>query len=89
MLDISEKVSDFVSNNPLNEDAKKLQSALLLYPYIHNEMISHGYAAKLLGMDRLSLIDLYESIGIPYHVVSSEELEDEVSLYNSLKGELG
>jgi len=87
-MSMRHEMSDFLCKNQLNEEEKKLQHALLLYPYIHNESISYGYAAKLLGMDRLSLISLYESIGIPYHRITHEELQTEVALFNRLKKQL-
>lgn len=82
---MSHKIADFLNKNPLDEEGKKLQNALLLYPYIFNETISHGYAAKLLGIDRLALISIYESIGIPFHRVTPKELQAEAVLCNSLK----
>lgn len=86
-LNVPEKLADFISDNPLNQKDTLLQEALILYPYILNEEISHGYAAELLGMNRLSLISLYESIGIPFHRISKEELENEITLFNKLESE--
>ena len=85
MLEISKQAENFMAQNPLDDNGKKLQAALLLYPYILNGDISHGYAAKLLGTNRLSLISLYESIGIPYIQISKEELAEEVALFDKLK----
>ncbi len=42
-------------------------SAMLLYPYIYNQTISHGRAAELLGMNKYDLIELYEDFGLPYY----------------------
>ena len=38
-----------------NEELKR--NALLLYPYIHNNTISHGRAAEILGIKKLDLIE--------------------------------
>ncbi|WP_051533513.1 UPF0175 family protein [Anaerovibrio sp. RM50] len=85
MLNIPNDVMNFMEKHPLNKEGAQLQAALLLYPYIQNEEISHGYAAKLLGIDRLSLISLYESVGIPYLHVSAEEIKEEINVYNNLR----
>ena len=42
------------------------RNALLLYPYVHNNVISHGRAAEILGIRKLDLIELYDDMGFPY-----------------------
>lgn len=63
------------------------QSALLLYPYIKNETISHGRAAELLGVHKLDLIEFYSSLGLPYFDQTMEEIEDDVLTIRSIRGE--
>lgn len=43
-----------------------LRNAMLLYPYIKNDTISHGKAAEMLGIPKMELIELYGSLGIAY-----------------------
>ena len=35
------------------------RNALLLYPYIYNQTISHGRAAEILGVSKSDLITIY------------------------------
>ena len=44
----------------LNPEAELTRNALLLYPYILNQTISHGRAAEILGIRKSELIDLYQ-----------------------------
>lgn len=62
-----------------------LRNALLLYPAIKDETISHGKAAEILGINKLDLIALYSSVGLPYFDMSSDELEEEVETYYRMK----
>ncbi len=77
-LTVPDPMYDFLKSHTLLEDEKKLQLALLLYPYIKNETISFGYAANLIGMNRLDFIELYGAIGIPYFDMTKEELDEEI-----------
>ena len=54
------------------------RNAMLLYPLIQNLTISHGRAAEILGISKLTLIDYYCSIGIPYLNHSKEDLLEEI-----------
>ncbi len=77
-LTVPDPMYDFLKSHTLLDDEKKLQLALFLYPYIKNETISFGYAADLIGMNRLDFIELYGSIGIPYFDMTAEELVEEI-----------
>lgn len=48
----------------LNPEAELTRNALLLYPYILNQTISHGSAAEILGIRKSELIDLYDKLVI-------------------------
>ena len=84
-LTVPEPMYDFLENHTLLDEEKKLQLALMLYPYIKNETNSFGYADNLIGMNRLDFIELYGSVGIPYIQISKDELEEEVALFDKLK----
>lgn len=88
-MNAPEKMVEFLNANKLDEEQKLLQLALLLYPYIENETISYGYASKLLGINRLNLIEMYGRIGIPYVRLTIDELHEEsISYDKALKSEL-
>lgn len=56
----------------------EMRNALLLYPSIANNTISHGRAAELLGMHKAELIELYSRLGIPYLDMTDDEFEEEI-----------
>ncbi len=66
-------------------DSMLRRNAMLLYPYIQEHAMSHGKAALILGVTKNDLIQLYAEMGIPYFNCSSDEIENEVSCYRSLK----
>ena len=45
--------------NCTNPETELTRNALLLYPYILNQTISHGGAAEILGIKKAELIDNY------------------------------
>ena len=66
-----------------NEELKR--NALLLYPYIHNNMISHGRAAEILGIKKLDLIDLYDEMGFPYFDMDINDVMQDMQNFRDLK----
>lgn len=67
-----------------NDTTEKMRNALLLYPSIVNEHISHGRAAELLGVNKIELIQLYGSMGIPYLDMSDDEFDEEIQTVKRL-----
>ena len=63
----------------LNPEAELTRNALLLYPYILNQTISHGRAAEILG------IDLYDKLGYSYFDMTMDELDDELDTFRRMK----
>lgn len=61
------------------------RNALLLYPYVHNRIISHGRAAEILGIKKLDLIDLYDSMGFPYFDMDISEVLQDIQNYRSFQ----
>ena len=61
------------------------RSALLLYPYILNQSISHGRAAEILGIGKSELLDIYDKLGYSYLDLIQDELEDDIDTYLQLK----
>lgn len=70
----------------LEETTDEMRNALLLYPSIANQTISHGRAAELLGIRKPELIALYSKMGIPYLDMTDEEFDEEVQTVKRLVG---
>ena len=69
-----------------NEREELMRNAMILFPYIQNETISHGRAAQILGINKLDLIAIYSALGIPYLNHTKEELESDISALKKLRG---
>ena len=61
------------------------RNALLLYPYILNQTISHGGAAEILGIRKSELIDIYDKLGYSYLDMTMDELDSELETFRLLK----
>lgn len=77
-IQVTEGMKPYINTNRAEIDFK--QRALLLYPFIQNNTISHGKAAEILGISKWSLIQLYGSMGIPYIDMTKSELEEDISV---------
>ena len=69
----------------MNPDAELTRNALLLYPYILNQTISHGRAAEILGIRKSELINLYDKLGYSYFDMTMDDLDDELNTFRELK----
>ena len=76
-IDIPEDIADLMVCDNKSDELRR--NALLLYPFIKNETISHGRAAEILGISKWELIELYGSEGIPYIDQSWDEAEQDAS----------
>lgn len=88
MTNIEIKVPETIRQYVLDETTEEVRNALLLYPSIANDTISHGKAAELLGLSKMELIQIYGELGIPYLDMSDQEFEEEVRTVKRLVGEL-
>ena len=61
------------------------RNALLLYPYIHGNIISHGRAAEILGIKKLDLIDLYDEMGFPYFDMDISDVMQDMRNFRELE----
>ena len=50
----------------LSAEDSLLRNAMLLYPSIHNNSISFGRAAEILGIHKIDLVTLYGRMGINF-----------------------
>ena len=57
----------------INPELELTRNALLLYPYILNQTISHGRAAEIIG------------IGYSYFDIIQDDLDDELNTFRELK----
>ena len=68
----------------VNPETEFTRNALLLYPYILNQTISHGRAAEILGIRKTELIDLYDRLGYSYFDMTLDDLDDELNIFREL-----
>ena len=66
-------------------ETELVRNALLLYPYILNQTISHGRAAEILGIRKSELIGLYDKLGYSYLDMTMDDLDAELNTYRELK----
>ena len=71
--------------NSINPETELIRNALLLYPYILNQTISHGGAAEILGIRKSELIDIYDKLGYSYLDMTMNELDLELETFRQLK----
>ncbi len=87
-ITVPKAMETYLSDNYMFENDNQLKrNALLLYPYIHNKIISHGRAAEILGIKKMDLIDLYDNMGFPYFDIDLSEVMNDISTFRSLKKE--
>jgi hypothetical protein len=60
------------------------RNALMLYPYIQDQIISHGKAAEILGIKKWDLIEMYADVGIPYFDMDIQEVEEDLETIRTL-----
>lgn len=86
MANIEVRIPETAKDYVMHDTSEEMGNALLLYPSIANNTISHGRAAELLGMRKMELIELYSRLGIPYIDMTDEEFEEEVQTVKKLLG---
>ncbi|MBR6061864.1 MAG: UPF0175 family protein [Spirochaetales bacterium] len=81
---VPNKVKKFIAASKTMDNV--LMNALILYPYIADRIISHGYAAEMLGISKMRLIELYAAVGIPYFDMNEEEFKKELKIFDEVVG---
>lgn len=81
-MEIPEEMVSFVMQPDKEEQLKR--NAMILYPYVHDGIISHGRAAEILGIFKMDLIVLYGKLGLPYIEMTAEEVEEELETVKEL-----
>lgn len=69
----------------MDAEMELTRNALLLYPYILNQTLSHGGAAEILGINKSELIDIYDKLGYSYFDMTMDELDLELETFRQLK----
>lgn len=69
----------------INVEEELTRNALLLYPYIRNQTISHGKAAEILGIRKSELIDIYDRLGYSYLDMRMDDINAELETFRQLK----
>ena len=82
-LQVPTQMKEYVQKK--DEKSVLLRNAMLLYPFIKDCTISHGKAAEILGINKLDLIALYSSMGLPYFDMTEDELEEDMATYHRMK----
>ena len=71
-----------------NESTQLMRNAMILFPYIQNETISHGKAAQILGIHKMDLIAMHSTLGIPYLDQTKEELASDLSVLKNFRSRI-
>ena len=77
--------SYFTDNYSFESKEVLKRNALLLYPYVHKNVMSHGRAAEIVGIKKLDLIDLYDDMGFPYFDMDITDIMQDIQTFRSLK----
>ena len=81
-MEMPEEMVSFVMRPGKEEQLKR--NAMILYPYVHDGVISHGRAAEILGIFKMDLIVLYGKMGLPYIEMTEDEIEEELKTVKEL-----
>lgn len=81
-MEMPEEMVSYVMQSSKEEQLKR--NAMILYPYVHDGIISHGRAAEILGIFKMDLIVLYGKLGLPYVEMTDEEILEELETVKEL-----
>lgn len=81
-MEMPEEMVSFVMQP--GEEAQMKRNTMMLYPYIHDGVISHGRAAEILGIFKMDLITLYGKLGLSYIEMTDDEIEEELKIVKEL-----
>ena len=70
---------------PSDQVTELERNALLLYPHVLKQSISHGRAAEILGIRKNELIDIYDRFGFSYLDLTMDDLDEELETYRKMK----
>ena len=82
-LNLPEAMVPYATQN--DECECHIRNAMIMYPFIRRGEISHGYAAEILGMNKMDLIELYGALGLPYFTQTEENVKKDLATLQSLQ----
>ena len=82
-IDVPKNMVEYMVSD--DEKTNLIRNAMILFPYIQNDTISHGKAAQILGIHKMDLIALYSNLGLPYLNQTSDELESDVAVLKEFR----
>lgn len=82
-MEFPDEMITFVTKK--NKEEQLTRNAMILYPYIQQDIISYGRAAEILGIFKMDLIALYGKMGLSYIAMSDEEISEELETVRYLK----
>lgn len=85
VLNVPEGLAPFVEIE--DEKSQMIRNAMLLLPYIKSDVISHGKVAEMLRVNKLDLITIYGSFGIPYFDATEEDFLEDAATVRMMKPE--
>ncbi|MBQ9058176.1 MAG: UPF0175 family protein [Atopobiaceae bacterium] len=71
---------DDASGNTFARDAR------MLYPFVVQGDLTCGRVAEILGTDRLTVMDFYESSGLPWLAYGAQDLQKDINTLRELHG---
>ena len=83
VIKVPEKMIMYLNMSDPRDELER--NAMILYPYIRNNTMSHGKAAEILGIHKWDLIELYNSLGFPY-LSDVNGFKEDLLAINKLEG---
>ncbi len=81
-MEMPEEMATFAM--PPSKEGQLKRNTVILYPYVHDGIISYGGAAEMLGIFKMDLIVLYSKLGVPYIEMMDDEIEEEMETVKKL-----
>lgn len=81
-MEMPEELEPFAM--PPSKEGQLKRNAMILYPYVHDGIISYGRAAEILGIFKMDLIVLYGKLGVPYIEMTDDEIKAEIETVKKL-----
>lgn len=70
------------------KDLELKKDILFIYPLVENGTLSHGKAAKALGLSKWEFIEELADLGIPYLSYDTSEVEKDLDTWKKIKNKI-
>ena len=64
VINVPEQMAAFLNSGSRKDEL--IRNAMIMFPFVRAGKISHGRAAEILDIKKWDLIELYDSLGLPY-----------------------